>query len=472
MKKEEKISQEYIQKICDLYGEVYDDRIEDSKPATAGLEKRIPGKDFVPGVKAKHKSLKAFQNELLENGIKLSTSKIKKILITGGCWSTERSREIASLYNLYTQRESETDESMTRDAAIKKIANELNVSIVTVDVNLPYKSVVYNLEDKSKNAIRCKRYKDSLVIDRNIDLPSGSSLDKLSKSDSISQLRELQKLYNGSISTINKSINPELQDRLRYYSDIMRRAIPAALSEISLLRDRFSEFISALKPAVESINLVLENIRDRYPSIKTIYKLANIQYVLWKDASEGFAEEVISCKNNKELLSFLSDCDDKYDSLSVSEPIELVRNYLGDDILFEQSISAYNNGHFILSIMGLMSLIDRVLSYYNSNKRDVSIVNRFNYLCSKINASSEVTLDIDEYNEMILFATLSKSLKIMDEFIKFSEAEPSTINRHWIMHGRTSREYTKIDCIRVIRILCGIILLNKMVEGNKNDEQV
>lgn len=87
-------SQDYIDFICSLYNDSYDDRIENTSPPTAGDTPRIPGDDWMPGTTANHKSLIAFQRELAEQGIKLSTSKIKKILITGGLWTTETSRTI------------------------------------------------------------------------------------------------------------------------------------------------------------------------------------------------------------------------------------------------------------------------------------------------------------------------------------------------------------------------------------------
>ena len=136
-------SKDYIKYICSLYNDKYDDRIEDSKPS---------GEDWRPGTVAKHKSLISFQKELEEIGVRLSTTKIKKILISGEVWTTERSREIAELYEKY-RAEGE------REAA-RMIAEELEVSIVTVNTNLPYSSVVYNLENKSQNARRCERYKE------------------------------------------------------------------------------------------------------------------------------------------------------------------------------------------------------------------------------------------------------------------------------------------------------------------------
>ena len=153
-------SKEYIDYICKLYGDIYDDRNEDCRPPTAGNELRSPGDNWTPGKVAYHKSLNMFQKELLDIGIKLSTSKIRKILITGKCWTTERSREIGDLFDKYTRQINESGKGMADDAAIRQIASELGVSIVTVSINLPYKNVVYKLEKRSGNARRCARYKE------------------------------------------------------------------------------------------------------------------------------------------------------------------------------------------------------------------------------------------------------------------------------------------------------------------------
>ena len=159
MRAQEEPSKEFIEYICSLYGDIYDDRIEDCRPPAAGEEFRNPGEDWKPGQAADHKSLGAFQKQLKAMGIELSTSKIRKILITGGCWTTERSREIRELFDLYTSAELDGGKGLADDVAVRKIAEELEVSIVTVNVNLPYLNVVYKLEKRSQNAVRCARYK-------------------------------------------------------------------------------------------------------------------------------------------------------------------------------------------------------------------------------------------------------------------------------------------------------------------------
>ena len=79
-------------------------------------------------------------------GIKLSTAKIRKILITGGCWTTERSREVADLYEKY--------------GSVARVAKELGLSETLVKTYLPYGKVVYDLEDKSGNAKRVERWRE------------------------------------------------------------------------------------------------------------------------------------------------------------------------------------------------------------------------------------------------------------------------------------------------------------------------
>lgn len=141
-------SKEYIEFICRLYGDVYDDREEDSAPG---------GLDWTPGKTAQHKSLAAFQRELEEQGIKLSSSKLLKILITGGCWTTERTREVGVLYETFTTPVADGGEGIDKKRAVARIAEELEISPTMVYMSLPYNRVVYDVPGKTSNAVRCDK---------------------------------------------------------------------------------------------------------------------------------------------------------------------------------------------------------------------------------------------------------------------------------------------------------------------------
>lgn len=136
-------SAEYVKYICGLYGDRYDDQDEDSKPH---------GVDWKPGEKSKHLSLESFRKKILDlYDIDLSTAKIRKILITGGCWSTERSREVKREFD--------------KLKSISLVAQKLKLTVACVSINLPYEKVVYDLENKSGNAKRVERWRNKHLID-------------------------------------------------------------------------------------------------------------------------------------------------------------------------------------------------------------------------------------------------------------------------------------------------------------------
>ena len=140
-------SEKFIQKICSLYGDMYDDRIENTAPPTAGDKKKEAGLDWEPGTPARHQSLSAFQKELKEqHGIILSTSKLRKILITGRCWTTKRSREVAELFEQYH--------------SISKVAHALGVTSALVTMYLPYNKTVYEIDEKSPAARKTEKWRE------------------------------------------------------------------------------------------------------------------------------------------------------------------------------------------------------------------------------------------------------------------------------------------------------------------------
>ena len=142
---------QYIERICRMYGDAYDDREEDS---------RIGGDSWEPGKTSLHKSIRRFQIELEQvYGIRLSRTKIQKILITGLRWTTERSREIYRLFEEYTQDVQAGGKGLNPKDAIRAIAAHLGISTVAVSINLPYLKGVYELEEKSPNAKRIEKYR-------------------------------------------------------------------------------------------------------------------------------------------------------------------------------------------------------------------------------------------------------------------------------------------------------------------------
>ena len=77
--------------------------------------------------------------------LELSVSKVIKLLITGGVYSSDICRRINKLHN--------------SGKSIPEIQKRLNVSRATVQAYLPYKKCVYNAKELSLNAERIRRYR-------------------------------------------------------------------------------------------------------------------------------------------------------------------------------------------------------------------------------------------------------------------------------------------------------------------------
>ena len=77
--------------------------------------------------------------------LELSVSKVIKLLITGGVYSSDICQRINRLYN--------------SGKTIPEIQKRLNVSRATVQAYLPYKKCVYNAKELSLNAERIRRYR-------------------------------------------------------------------------------------------------------------------------------------------------------------------------------------------------------------------------------------------------------------------------------------------------------------------------
>ena len=84
----------------------------------------------------------------LAKQMELSPMKTRKILITGGAYSTELSTEIGKLY-----RDGKT---------VAEIAEMLNTTPANVNSYLPYERIIYNMNERSVEADRQARYRERL----------------------------------------------------------------------------------------------------------------------------------------------------------------------------------------------------------------------------------------------------------------------------------------------------------------------
>ena len=233
----------------------------------------------------------------------------------------------------------------------------------------------------------------------------------------------------------------------------------------------FAERINKILTPVSEIATRIQNSIGKYllvfaeliKPLRVIGILADNQYVIWEGLDDEFVEEIITSPNiNKTLRQYHE--RDHYKSINeIAQKCALNPIIKQNKRVFAQSLEAFNKGKSDLAVIGLTATIDGVLSNA-SGKCMTSIPKRTQELVNKLE-NAEALLN-EEYALLSLYYTLDQTSKLFSERIQFFNNEPKRLNRHWIMHGRSSRKKTKLDCVKLIRLLYGIIVINDMTEKN------
>ncbi len=97
--------------------------------------------DRAVSVYQKHESIRAAAREL-----EISPMKLRKILITDGCYDNEMSREVFAMHK--------------SGMSVEEIAESEGMTVSNVYAYLPYDKIIYKLEQKSVTADKQQRYRD------------------------------------------------------------------------------------------------------------------------------------------------------------------------------------------------------------------------------------------------------------------------------------------------------------------------
>jgi len=216
---------------------------------------------------------------------------------------------------------------------------------------------------------------------------------------------------------------------------------------------------SDIKERFSRIALCLSNATRPF---RVVNKLGEAQFIYWDLLSDGFIDTILNSKDiNKSLLEYCQ--KDNY--AKINKTIQkcskhvLMINYKR---LFFQTISAYRNKKYDLSAVGLLAIIDGLLSDV-SEKTTTDINRRVDTILEKIELHDIV--DNDDVAVLTLVGTLMKTRESLSASYPFSGNEPALLNRHWIMHGRSHKRKTQLDCIKLINFIYGIILIHEVARS-------
>ncbi len=168
--------------------------------------------------------------------------------------------------------------------------------------------------------------------------------------------------------------------------------------------------------------------------MSAIRKLEESQFVYWKPLPEYLVDQLLSNKSTDTVLLEFALQDDAELIQHITSECEKHIFLKDNSILFNQAISAYNGEMYTIAAVGLLSVIDGVLS----EARNTNISSRGRTLLKKLEDTG--SLDETEYAVLTLELTFEATMDSLAAQSDFTQDEPSNLNRHFIIHGHSKKE--------------------------------
>ena len=230
----------------------------------------------------------------------------------------------------------------------------------------------------------------------------------------------------------------------------------------SSIQDLFFSITELVHNAIECFlrNIDLSKITSLIPDYMiAIKKLQDHQYVLFNHISKEYMQQIIDSKDVEATIIDFESKNSYERSATIISSIGCHEYIQAYKILYDQTVSAYASGQFNVAALGILALTDSVLSIVADDIDSSSGYKRCQIIYENID-NQKIVPD-EEIEFFSLGWTLGETYKTLYKRNDFSGPEPVYMNRNRIMHGRSTRIMTKIDCIKLWYFLFVLILIKE-----------
>lgn len=245
-------------------------------------------------------------------------------------------------------------------------------------------------------------------------------------------------------------------------SDFIKEEYRSILNGVILVVQRVAEVFSSAhtwyQKNAETINTYFAAFAGLSLWFSAVQKMADAQIVFTGNLSLEMAQEICTSNNASAVVERYYTEDDNRELGEVFSRCQQASQVSACSELFSQIISAYYAGHYHLACLGMLAVVDGILSDVSAMKESTSYKKRIQKLEQKIADKFELS-DLEK-KLLCIYVAMDNFEESIFKNSDFSQNEPETLNRHWMMHGRTHRAYTNLDFIKIILWLDAIIFLD------------
>lgn len=247
--------------------------------------------------------------------------------------------------------------------------------------------------------------------------------------------------------------------KLEQHRDTSKQLVENIIQPMVEFQKRVTEITRPLAEFQKNIATLVAPLAEYAKIASAAELLGKNQFVFWDYISKDFALEILQ---SEDINGLMLEHYTRNESTQIKETIQacksnkLIKLYTR---LFSQSIFAYNHKQYHLAIMGLLGVVDGLLSDI-SKKTGTHIESRAKAITDKL--SDDIELSQEDFSVWFLYSSFMDIVKGIGATAPFDGEEPKLLNRHWIMHGRTKKKISQLDCIKIINFIYGILLFDKL----------
>ena len=200
--------------------------------------------------------------------------------------------------------------------------------------------------------------------------------------------------------------------------------------------------------------------------VSAIQKLAENQIIFTGDLTLELAQNICESDHLCSIIEQYYTENNNQEINAVIERCQKAKQLTEYSPLFSQILTAYQYKHYHLACLGMLAVIDGTLSDVSENKK-TNYKKRLQKIEEKIADKYELT-DFEK-KLFCIYVAMDHFEESIFQNSDFSEDEPNGLNRHWMIHGRTRREYTNLDFIKTLLWLDAIIFLDDKLTDHKEE---
>jgi len=118
----------------------------------------------------------------------------------------------------------------------------------------------------------------------------------------------------------------------------------------------------------------------------------------------------------------------------------------GQQQRFDECVSIYKQGMYSTCLTTLVSVLEGYISSFGDDPKDVRVMRICQFHSGEEQKNNRII-------KSLCWLSMYEYTHILFDKQHFDQSEPAEQNRHWILHGRTSKIGEKNDCLRLFNAL-------------------